>query len=64
MSKKGWNEGIVINGVTFPSDELNRKQDADLLTKILTRRSNVISQSANKSSYVINVNAELEKPTL
>jgi hypothetical protein len=58
MSKKGWNEGIVINGVTFPSDELNRKQDADLLTKILTRRSNVISQSANKSSYVINVNAE------
>lgn len=58
MSKKGWNEGIVINGVTFASDELNRKQDADLLTKILTRRSNVISQSANKSSYVINVNAE------
>lgn len=58
MKTKQWNEEVKINGVTYPADQLNRKQDAELLTKILVRRSNANSEKPNKSSYVINVNAE------
>ncbi|WP_249118542.1 P-loop NTPase fold protein [Pseudoalteromonas sp. NEC-BIFX-2020_015] len=58
MSIKQWNEEVNINGVTYPADQLNRKQDAELLTKILVRRSNSNREKPNKSSYVINVNAE------
>ena len=58
MNTKQWNEEIKIDGVTYPADQLNRKQDAELLTKILVRRSNSNREKPNKSSYVINVNAE------
>ena len=58
MCAKQWNEEIKIDGVTYPADQLNRKQDAELLTKILVRRSNSTREKPNKSSYVINVNAE------
>ncbi|MDN3414367.1 P-loop NTPase fold protein [Pseudoalteromonas sp. APC 3250] len=58
MCAKQWNEEIKIDGVTYPADQLNRKQDAELLTKILVRRSNSNREKPNKSSYVINVNAE------
>ncbi|ALQ06594.1 MULTISPECIES: KAP family P-loop NTPase fold protein [Pseudoalteromonas] len=58
MKTKEWKEEVKINGVTYPADQLNRKQDAELLTKILVRRSNANSEKPNKSSYVINVNAE------
>ncbi|XQF92821.1 P-loop NTPase fold protein [Pseudoalteromonas espejiana] len=58
METKQWNEEVKINGVTYPADQLNRKQDAEPLTKILVRRSNANSEKPNKSSYVINVNAE------
>lgn len=57
MKTKQWNKER-INGVTYPADQLNRKQDAELLTKILVRRSNSNREKPNKSSYVINVNAE------
>lgn len=57
MKTKQWNEE-EIDGVTYPADQLNRKQDAELLTKILVRRSNANRAKTNKSSYVINVNAE------
>lgn len=58
MCAKQWNEEIKIDAVTYPEDQLNRKQDAELLTKILVRRSNANRAKPNKSSYVINVNAE------
>ncbi len=58
MRTKQWNEEVKINGATYPADQLNRKQDAELLTKILVRRSNANREKPNKSSYVINVNAE------
>ncbi len=58
MCAKQWNEEIKIDGVTYPADQLNRKRDAELLTKILVRRSNSNREKPNKSSYVINVNAE------
>ena len=58
MCAKQWNDEIKIDGVTYPADQLNRKQDAELLTKILIRRSNSNREKPNKSSYVINVNAE------
>ncbi|MFY8328886.1 KAP family P-loop NTPase fold protein [Pseudoalteromonas sp. ZZD1] len=58
MNTKKWNEEIKINGVTYPADQLNRKQDAELLAKVLIRRSNSNREKPNKSSYVINVNAE------
>ena len=58
MCAKQWNEEIKIDGVTYPADQLNRKQDAELLSKILVRRSNSNREKPNKSSYVINVNAE------
>lgn len=58
MKTKQWNEEIKIDDITYPADQLNRKQDAELLTKILVRRSNSNREKPNKSSYVINVNAE------
>ena len=58
MCAKQWNEEIKIDGVTYPADQLNRKKDAELLTKILVRRSNANRAKINKSSYVININAE------
>ena len=58
MKTKEWNEEIKIDDITYPADQLNRKQDAELLTKILVRRSNANREKPNKSSYVINVNAE------
>ncbi|HEA14874.1 MAG TPA: hypothetical protein ENH88_00170 [Pseudoalteromonas prydzensis] len=58
MNTKQWNEEVKIDGVTYPADQLNRKQDAELLTKILVRRSNSNRDKPNKSSYVININAE------
>jgi len=58
MKTKEWNEEIKIDDITYPADQLNRKQDAELLTKILVRRSNANRKKPNKSSYVINVNAE------
>lgn len=33
MKTKEWKEEVKINGVTYPADQLNRKQDAELLTK-------------------------------
>ncbi|MEI8667632.1 P-loop NTPase fold protein [Pseudoalteromonas sp. B131b] len=58
MKTKEWNEEIKIDDITYPADQLNRKQDAELLTKILVRRSNANRTKTNKSSYVININAE------
>ncbi|WP_024607971.1 P-loop NTPase fold protein [Pseudoalteromonas sp. TAB23] len=58
MKIKEWNEEIKIDDITYPADQLNRKQDAELLTKILVRRSNANRTKTNKSSYVININAE------
>ncbi|GAA72329.1 P-loop NTPase fold protein [Pseudoalteromonas sp. BSi20439] len=58
MKTKQWTEEIKIDGITYPADQLNRKQDAELLTKILVRRSKANREKPNKSSYVINVNAE------
>ncbi|MBQ4809925.1 hypothetical protein J8M20_01205 [Pseudoalteromonas luteoviolacea] len=58
MKTKPWDEEIEIDGISYPADKLNRKADADLLTKVLLKRYKSSKEQSNKSSYVLNLNAE------
>lgn len=58
MICKDWKESIKIDDITYSADYLERKKDADLLTKVLKRRYKALSSKSNQSAYVINVNAE------
>ncbi|KZN61522.1 KAP family P-loop NTPase fold protein [Pseudoalteromonas luteoviolacea] len=58
MKTKRWDEEIKIDSISYPADKLNRKTDADLLTKVLLNRYESGKEQSNKSSYVLNLNAE------